>query len=164
MEKRKLSSNMEDYLEAIAVLKKRNNVARVKDLSKLLSVKNSSVTSALRNLSKRGFVSHEKYGYVEFTKEGESLAQYVLKKHNVLSNFLTNILSIDPKIASEDACKMEHTLSQQTFQKLTKFMEFVKTCPDGQKTDWLKNFDYYFKNGKCRKCAIRKINQKLKGI
>ncbi len=164
MEKRKLSSNMEDYLEAVAVLKKKNGVARVRDISRLLNVKTSSVTSALNNLSKHGFVNHERYGYVEFTKVGEDLAQHVQKKHNVLIKFLTNILSIDPKIAGEDACKIEHTLSPQTFQKLTKFMEFVETCPDGQRPDWLKSFDYYFKTGRRRKCKIREMKQRSKEI
>jgi DtxR family Mn-dependent transcriptional regulator len=164
MGKKKLSSSMEDYLEAIAVLKKKNRVARVRDISKLLNVKTSSVTSALNTLTKSGFVTHERYGYVELTKEGEELAQHVQKKHNILIKFLTDILSIDPTIASEDACKMEHTLSFQTFKKLTKFIEFVETCPDGQRPDWLKSFDYYFKTGKRPKCKIRKIKQRLKVI
>ncbi|MEW6686610.1 MAG: metal-dependent transcriptional regulator [Candidatus Edwardsbacteria bacterium] len=162
MKKNKLSSNMEDYLEAIAVLKAKNGVARVRDIGKLLSVKTSSVTSALNTLSKNSFVAHERYGYVELTKEGEVLAQQVQRRHDILIKFLTDILTIDPKIADEDACKMEHTLSPQTFQKLTKFIEFIKTCPDGQRPDWLKSFDYHFKTGRRRRCKIRELKQKLK--
>ncbi len=162
MAKKKLSSNMEDYLEAIAVLKKKNGIARVRDISKFLNVKTSSVTSALNTLSKSGFVVHERYSYVDLTKKGEELAQRVQRRHDILIKFLTDILSIDPKIASEDACKMEHTLSPKTFQKLTKFIEFVETCLDGQRPDWLKSFDYYFKTGKRRKCKIRQIKQKAK--
>jgi len=162
MRKNKLSSNMEDYLEAVAVLKKKNGIARVRDIGKLLNVKTSSVTSALSTLSKSGFVVHERYGYVELTKEGEVLAQHVQRRHDILIKFLTDILSIDSNIAGEDACKMEHTLSPRTFQKLTKFIEFVETCPDGQRPDWLKSFDYYFKTGKRRKCKIRKIKQDSK--
>ncbi len=159
MKKKKLSSNMEDYLEAIAVLKKKDGVVRVRDISRVLNVRTSSVTSALNTLSKRGFVSHERYGYVELTKDGGELAQRIQRRHNLLVKFLTSILSIDPKIASEDACKMEHILSPQTFQKLTKFIEFVETCPDGERPDWLQSFDYYFKTGKRRQCKIRKIKQ-----
>jgi len=162
MAKKKLSSNMEDYLEAIAVLKKKNGVARVRDISRLLNVKTSSVTSALNTLAKSRFVIHERYGYVELTKEGEGLAQRIQSRHDILIKFLTDILSIDPKIAAEDACKIEHTLSPQTFQKLTKFIEFVETCPDGQRPDWLRSFDYYFKTGKRRKCKIRDIKQRRK--
>ncbi len=162
MKKNKLSSNMEDYLEVIAILKKEKSVARVKDISRLMDVKTPSVTAALNTLSKNGLIVHERYGYVEITPEGERLAQGVQGRHNILVKFLTNILSIAPKIASEDACKMEHTLSSKTFHKLTKFIEFVETCLDGQRPDWLKSFDYYFKTGKRRKCKMRQIKQKVK--
>ncbi len=161
MKKKKLNSNMEDYLEAIVVLNKKNGVARVKDISKLLNVRASSVTSALNTLSKSGFVVHEKYGYVEPTKSGAELAHKVQNRHNLLNKFLTNILSIDPEIANEDACKMEHILSPQTFQKLTKFIQFVETCPDHDRPDWLQSFDHYFKTGKRPKCKIRQLKQKV---
>lgn len=162
MKKKKLSSNMEDYMEAIAVLKKKKGVARVKDLANLLGVKKSSVTSALNTLAQNGFVIHERYGYIELTKEGNELAQYIQKKHNVLTRFLTNILNIEPDIAGKDACKMEHTLSPQSFQKLTKFIEFVETCPEGNSPDWLESFNYYLKTGKRRKCKIREMKQRPK--
>jgi len=148
LKKRELSSNMEDYLEIISILTKRDKVARVKDISRMMNVKTPSVTSALDILSKNGLTIHERYGYVELTKEGEKLAQEVQKRHNLLVKFLTNILSIDPKIADEDACKMEHILSHETFRRLTKFIEFVETCLDGERPDWLKSFDCYFETGR----------------
>lgn len=158
---KKLSSNMEDYLEAIIILKKRNGVARVKDISRLLNVETPSVTSALGNLSKNGLVIHERYGYVEVTAEGERLAKDVLRKHEMLLKFLTGVLNIDFKIAAADACKMEHAISPQTFQKLTKFIEFVETCPDHDRPDWLKSFDHYFKTGRRLRCKTRRLKQKL---
>ena len=163
MKKVELSSNMEDYLEAIAILKEKNVIARVRDISEFLNVKTPSVTSALNTLSKYGFVIHERYGYVELTKKGEELAQHIKKRHYLLLKFLTNILSVDSKIATEDACKMEHTLSPQTFQKLTKFIEFVEKHPKGEKPEWLKGFNHYFKTGKRVKCKIRQIIQKSEG-
>jgi DtxR family transcriptional regulator, Mn-dependent transcriptional regulator len=159
---KKLSSNMEDYLEAIYVLKQRNNgVARVGDLAQYMQVKAPSVSSALQNLAKRSLVIHEKYGYVDFTKKGSVTAKNVQRKHQVLVKFLTNILSIDSKTAAEDACKMEHTLSKHTFKKLTKFMEFVETCPAGERPDWLKSFDHYFKTGTHLKCKAREATEKV---
>lgn len=127
-----LSSNMEDYLEAVALLKKERGIVRVRDISKLLKVKTSSVTSALSTLSKSKLIIHERYGYVEITPKGEKLAQDIQDRHNILVKFLTKILSINPKIANEDACKIKHTLSTETFQKLTKFIELVETCSDKQ--------------------------------
>ncbi len=150
----KLSPHMEDYIEAIAFLKEKNQVARVKDISSALNVKASSVTAALANLSKNNLVIHERYGYVQLTSEGERLAAIVSKKYQILIDFLTKILGINPEIASEDACKMEHSISPQTFEKLTKFMEFIETSPIAGKPEWLKGFDYYFKTGKRRKCRI----------
>ena len=162
MKTNQLSSNMEDYMEAIAVLKKRNSVARVRDIGKLMKVKTSSVTSVLNVLSKRGLVSHERYGYVDLTENGEKLAKRIQGYHNVLAKFLTEILSINHETAGKDACRMEHAISLPTFQKLTGFMDFVATCPDGARPEWLKGFDYYFKTGRRLKCKTRQINAKLK--
>ena len=150
---------MEDYLEAIAMLKKEKGVARVKDISRLLKVKTSSVTAALNTLSKEELVIHERYGYVDFTEEGERVAQGILDRHNILVKFLSEVLRIEPKVASVDACKMEHFISPQTFKKLTKFIEFIETCPEHDRPDWLKSFDYYFKTGRRPKCKVRQLKK-----
>jgi len=159
---KKLSSNMEDYLEAIALLKKDKGAARVKDISRLINVKKPSVTGALKTLSKMGLIVHERYGYVDLTSKGKGLAQGVQRRHDMLINFLSKILNIEPKIAAEDACKMEHVVSPQTFKRLTKFIEFVETSPDGKRPIWLRGFDYYFRTGKRRRCKIRQTKQKVK--
>jgi DtxR family Mn-dependent transcriptional regulator len=148
---RELSSNMEDYLEAIAILKKENGVARVKDISRLLDVRPSSVTAALNSLSEKGYVSHEPYAYVDLTSQGTRVAQSVLKRHNILFRFLTEILGIDPRIAQRDACKMEHSMSPKTLEKLMKFVDFVDASPHRGKPDWLKRFDDYSRTGMRRR-------------
>ena len=153
--KKELSSNMEDYLEAIASIKKRNGVARVRAIGQLLDVKNSSVSAALVTLSKKGFVNHEKYGYVELTPAGKKAAQEVQKKHDMLFKFLVGILNIDEEVALKDACRMEHSISPRTFKKFSKFIEFVETCPNGERPDWLKGFDYYYKTGKRLNCKMK---------
>ena len=158
----KLSSNMEDYLEAMAALKKEKGVARVRDIGRLLNVKKPSVTSALNTLSKAGLVLHERYGYVDLTPEGQKIASGVQSRHNILVKFLTKILSITPRIAVEDACRLEHFISSATLEKLTKFIAFVETCPDSRRPDWLNSFDHYFKTGRRLQCKIRKIKEKLK--
>ena len=145
-----LSSSMEDYLEAIAVLKEKDGVARVRDISRLLGVEPPSVASALGNLSKSGLVIHERYGYVELTSKGEKLAENIGRRHKMLYEFLTEILNINPRVAQQDACQMEHSVSSQTVEKITKFIDFVRTRPQDDKPDWLKGFDYYFRTGKHR--------------
>ena len=158
--KKKISPNMEDYLEVIALLKKDGGVARVKDISRLMKVKTPSVTGALSILSDDGLVIHERYGYVDLTSKGMKLAQDVQRRHDLLVKFLSGVLKIAPDIAAEDACKMEHSISSQTFEKLTKFIEFIETCPEGTRPDWLKGFDYYDKTGRRRQCKIRQSKQK----
>jgi len=159
---KRLTPNMEDYLEVIATLSKESNVTRVKDIAHLMKVKTPSVTSALSFLSEAGLVVHERYGYVKLTPEGKKTAQGVQNRHNILIKFLTDILKINHSVASEDACKMEHSVSPQTLEKLTKFIEFVETCPDGERPDWLKSFDRYFETGIRPRCKIRDIKQKSK--
>ncbi len=160
---KKLSSNMEDYLETIALLKRDKSVARVKDISRLLKVTKPSVSSALGFLSESGLIIHERYGYVDLTLEGERLAKGVQEKHDMLTKFLREVLDISPKIAAEDACRMEHAISPQTFQKLTKFIEFVETRPEHDRPDWLKSFDHYFKTGRRLRCKARHLKQKTPG-
>ncbi len=145
MERAKTAS-MEDYLEAIAMLRRgKGKVVRVKQISDALGVKMPSVTSAMRKLSEEGLVKHEKYGYVELTAEGNRAAKDVVHRHEALRRFLTEILGVNPETAAEDACKMEHAISPASQQRLAKFVEFVLTCPRGQ-PEWLKNFDYYFEH------------------
>lgn len=147
---KKISSNMEDYLEAIVIINKDKKVARVKDISRLMKVKTPSVTGALATLENNDLVIHEKYGYVELTPKGRKIAENIQEKHKMFRRFLTLILKIDPKTAEEDACMLEHAISRETFEKLTKFIEFVETCPEKEIPEWLKNFYYFIDTGKRR--------------
>ncbi len=148
---RKLTSSMEDYLEAIAALKKEKGVARVRDISRALDVKKPSVTGALAVLSKKGLIVHERYGYVELTREGEEVARSIQRRHDLLVMFLNKVLGVDRKAAARDACRMEHAISRGTFERLAKFMEFVKIRPDGGRPEWLKKFHGFYKTGKIKK-------------
>ncbi len=141
---------MEDYLEAVAVLKEKDGVARVRDISRLLHVEPPSVASALGNLSKSGLVIHERYGYVELTSKGEKVAENIGRRHKMLYEFLTEILNVNPRVAQQDACQMEHSVSSQTVEKITKFIDFVRTRSQDDRPDWLKGFDYYLRTGKRR--------------
>lgn len=123
--KKKLTSNMEDYLEAIGSLSQSKKAVRVKDLAKILNVRTSSVNSALATLSKAGLVIHERYGYIELTKKGVNFAQDIQNRHNTLTRFLTEVLNIKPEVAVREACKIEHSISPTTFKKLKEFVEFA---------------------------------------
>ncbi len=115
---KKLTESLENYLETIAMLKRENTIARVKDISKELDVKNSSVNIALNVLADKGLVIHEKYGYVDLTEAGQKIADDIQHKEDVLVRFFTEILGVDNEIALKDACRMEHTISDETLAKL----------------------------------------------
>jgi len=118
-----LTPTLEDYLEAITILEKRKGQARIKDIGKHLKVKNPSVVSAINSLVERGYVNHKKYSYVELTKKGKAVAEEVHEKHRTIVKFLTNILKVDEITAIEDACKIEHIISKQTYRKIASVVE-----------------------------------------
>ena len=153
------TASMEDYLEAVVVLGAGKEAVRVTQISKALGVKKPSVTSALRKLSKEGLVEHERYGHVVLTAEGQKIAEDVFRRHETLRHLLADILGVDPKIASEDACKMEHSISPASLERLAKFVEFVLTRPRG-KPEWLKGFDYYFEHGELPQEYVARCSRK----
>jgi len=147
------SASMEDYLEAIALLSAKSKTARVTEISKTLGVKKPSVTSALIKLTQEGLVEHSRYGQAKLTAQGERIAEDVFRRHETLRHFLAEILKVDTETAANDACKMEHSVSPVTMEKLAKFVEFVVTRPQGE-PEWLKNLKYYFEHGEpSEKCA-----------
>jgi DtxR family Mn-dependent transcriptional regulator len=151
----KHSASMEDYLESILMLGQGKKAVRVSQMSQALGVKMPSVTSALAKLSQQGLVEHERYGRARLTPEGERIAQDVFHRHESLRHFLAEILNIDPATAAEDACKMEHTISPDTQEKLAKFIEFVSQPPEGQPR-WLKIFHHYLKQPRLPKEYVNK--------
>jgi len=118
-----LSNSMEDYLEAISTLKQKKDYVRVKDIAKEMKVRMPSVTGALKALTDRNLVRHEKYEYVELTEDGIKIADEIKRRHDLISKFLTHILKIDPEIAEKDACKIEHSVSPITVERLIKLVE-----------------------------------------
>ena len=118
----KLTESLENYLETIGMLIRKNKIARVKEISKELNVKNSSVNIALNVLADKGLIVHEKYGYVELTPEGQKIADDIQHKEDVLFQFFTEILDVNKEIALKDACRMEHTISDETLAKLIFFI------------------------------------------
>jgi DtxR family Mn-dependent transcriptional regulator len=110
---------------------------------------------AIKNLAEKGLVNHEHYGYVELTPKGEEVAQEIYHRHQVLTQFLSKILGLDPKLAEQDACKIEHYISPLTLERLVKFVEFVDNFPtEGQDPKWLTYFRQYVKTGDPPPCKM----------
>ncbi len=138
-----LSKSVEDYLKIMYNLQKDKGVIQVKDIASQLNVKPPSVVEALKKLSKKGIISHEKYGDIELNEKGVKIAEGLLKKHKVLKNFLS-VLEVDNETANQYACAMEHVLDFKTIDKLKRFSEFTKECPE----DFMDSFNYYKKHGR----------------
>jgi DtxR family Mn-dependent transcriptional regulator len=116
---------MEDYLERIYVASKSKNVVRVKDISKMMDVRMPSVINAVNLLKKLNLVTQEPYGYIEITDYGKQIAEKILDKHNALTEIL-RYLGVDDEVAEQDACSIEHVISEETFEKLkTHFRKFT---------------------------------------
>lgn len=115
----KSEESMEDYLETIYVLRKRLPVVRSIDIATELGYSKPSVSVAMKNLKTMGFVTVSQEGYISFTEQGEALAAETFERHTVIRDWLIN-LGVNEETASEDACKMEHDMSSETFQALKK--------------------------------------------
>jgi DtxR family transcriptional regulator, Mn-dependent transcriptional regulator len=146
MAEKPLTATMEDYLEAIYDLDKDKRVVRVKDIAKRMDVKMPTVTSALKTLNDKGLVHYEKYEYVELTSAGNEVGSEMHRRHRLLLKFLTDILKIEFKTADEEACKMEHTLSASTLERLADFMAFIQECPRAGES-WLHHFEAFRMHG-----------------
>lgn len=143
----KPTASLEDYLEAIAVLKEQGGKVTVTALSRSLGVKKPSVYCALKRLCETGLVIHEKYGDVDLTPEGALVADEVYRRHKALFSFLTDILGVDVETAEQDACSMEHALSRDSIHRLEKFISLVMECYPGR-SDWEDIFNRYVDQGK----------------
>ena len=122
----KLAPRLEDYLETIYLIERKNGVARVKEIAKARNVKMPTVTEVLKRLSERGFIKYEPYGYVRTTEKGKEYAEALYRKHEVLREFLTDVLGLSKERAEEEGCLMEHHLSKDTIRRIQKLTETLK--------------------------------------
>lgn len=120
------STSSQDYLEAILELADSRGQVRSIDLSEKMGVTRASVNRAIGVLKNLGYVTQEKYSDVVLTDNGRCAAAAVKIRHTTLKTFLTDVLGVVPETAEEDACKMEHTISLETFEKLQKYMDTCK--------------------------------------
>ncbi len=120
------STSVEDYLEAILVLGQRSGASvRVTDVSAYLGVSKPSVSAAAKKLATAGLVEHECYGAIRLTQEGRQGALRVAARHELLLRFLVEVLGVEQATAEEDACRLEHFLSEETVGRLHQFVAFL---------------------------------------
>ena len=112
-----IHESAENYLETILMLSKKLPVVRSVDIANELDFKKSSVSIAMKNLREGGKITVTQDGYIYLTDSGREIAEMIYERHEWLRNWLIS-LGVDSNIAAEDACKMEHDISDQTFKAI----------------------------------------------
>ena len=112
----------EMYLETIHVLLKKNGHVRSIDVSEHMGYSKPSVSRAVGLLKNGGYIAVSKDGYITLTEEGLKIAQKIFERHTILTQFLVS-LGVDPAVASEDACKLEHAISDESFNAIKKHIQ-----------------------------------------
>lgn len=112
-----INESAENYLETILLLSKTLPVVRSVDIATELGFKKSSVSVAMKNLREHNYITVTSAGFIYLTDAGKEIADMIYERHNLLSNWLV-ALGVDPKIASEDACKLEHVISKESFEAI----------------------------------------------
>ena len=112
-----IHESAENYLETILMLSKKLPVVRSVDIANELDFKKSSVSVAMKRLRENGFVTLDEHGNLILTGSGLSIALKIYERHLVISQFLISI-GVDEAIAKKDACRMEHVISDESFEKI----------------------------------------------
>ena len=127
----------EEYIETVYGIVKKKGTARTNEIAKNMNVRPSTATEMIQKMEREGYVNYRKYRGVSLTEKGEEIGRRLEKKHDILKNFFVSI-GIEEKTADEDACKIEHIVSNKTLNTLTKFFEFMQ-----RKRELLKEFEIH---------------------
>jgi DtxR family Mn-dependent transcriptional regulator len=114
-----MTESLEMYLETISLLHDRTRIARVTDIAKELGVSKPSVHAALHELEKRGLIQHEHYGEVFLSQTGKAASAEIRRRHGLLTAFLRTVVGVSAEIAEQDACRIEHYLSEETMCRIS---------------------------------------------
>lgn len=112
-----VQQSAEDYLEAILVLNQKNGSVRSIDIVHMLGFSKPSVSVAMKNLRQKEYITMDESGFIKLTPSGLALAAKVYERHSLLTKFFVK-LGVDEKTAAEDACRIEHVISEESFAAL----------------------------------------------
>ena len=113
------NESSENYLETILVLSRRLPVVRSVDVATELNFKKPSVSVAMKKLRESGHITVSHEGYITLAESGKKIAECIYERHTLLSTWLER-LGVDPEIAAEDACRIEHVISPESFEAIKK--------------------------------------------
>lgn len=121
----KIHESAENYLETILVLQKRNGHVRSVDIATELNFSKPSISNAMKQLSSNGYIKMDENRMIILTDEGKNIAEKIYERHQLISEFLV-MLGVEQKTAVEDACRIEHVISEETFTKFKNHMNKIK--------------------------------------
>lgn len=113
---------MENYLEIIYEFQQNGDKARVSDIAKKKNVSKASVNNAMNVLAEYGLVINEKYHDVILTPSGLEQAKFICEKHSIIQTLFEKVIGIENELASEDACKIEHVISDHSINKIKEYL------------------------------------------
>ncbi len=117
-----IGKSAEDYLESMIILKEKNGYVRSIDIAGFLGVTKPSVSVAMKRLREDGYIEMDKSGLITVTDKGMEIADKIYTRHKKLTDFFVS-LGVDPAVAEEDACRIEHDLSDETFDAICAHIE-----------------------------------------
>lgn len=115
----KIQESAENYLETIFILKNKNGAVRSIDIANELGFSKPSVSVAMKNLRENGYIEVDSSGYITLLDSGRQIAEKIYERHTTLSKWLVS-LGVDAKTAAEDACRIEHIISSESFEAIKK--------------------------------------------
>ncbi len=139
-EKTTLSPALENYLSIIFRQEYENGACRASDIAHEAKVAKSSVTSALRALTRLGHITYSPYKLIHLTEKGKSVAKKLVHRKIVLQDFFTTILHIPHEMANDTACEVEHVISDDVLMQLQKFTLYVRHCSP-EVLDWVEQYE-----------------------
>ncbi len=116
-----LNESSENYLETILILSTKLPVVRSVDIAESMGFKKSSVSVAMKNLRENDYITVTRAGFIYLTDKGKEVADMIYERHEFLTNWLVS-LGIDESVAAEDACRMEHDISKESFAAIKSFI------------------------------------------
>lgn len=123
MEKESIYESGEDYLECILRLSKRQGSVKSIDIATAMNYSKPSISRAMKILQEKGFIYMDEKKYIHLTEEGLGKAEEVYRRHLLIKEALTSLLGVTPQVAEDDACRIEHIISQETVDKLADKVE-----------------------------------------
>ena len=121
-----IGKSAEDYLESMIILKEKNGYVRSIDIAGFLGVTKPSVSNAMKRLREEGYIEMDKTGFITVTAKGMEIADKIYTRHKKLTDFFV-ALGVDPDVAEDDACKIEHDLSDETFDAICSHIDRLGT-------------------------------------